>query len=98
MSPCVLRKNSRDRDSITSAGLKCSKNSCETSWAAKWIWSRNQFAESDCKGKSIRIEPLPSEKPARRIQDIIENAAAIERYLTQVAFEKLSATKRHVTR
>lgn len=42
--------------------------------------------ESASKEKSIRIEPLPSEKPGRRIQDIIDNAGAIERYLANVAF------------
>jgi hypothetical protein len=39
---------------------------------------------------------LPSEKPARRIQDIIDNAIAIERYVGRVAFAEFE--RDHKTR
>jgi uncharacterized protein with HEPN domain len=43
--------------------------------------SKSQCARSVSKQKSIGTAPLPSDKPARRLEDIIENAQAIQRYV-----------------
>ena len=43
--------------------------------------SRSRSRASACNAPSIGSGFLPSEKPARRLRDIIENAAAIERYV-----------------
>ena len=37
---------------------------------------------------------MPSEKPARRIQDIIDNAIAIEPYVGQVAFAEFERDRK----
>jgi hypothetical protein len=48
--------------------------------AARWMWSKSRCARSASKKRSIGTALLPSEKPARRLEDIIENAQAILRY------------------
>lgn len=46
------------------------------------------------KEKSIRIAPLPSERPAQRIEDLIENAAAIEGYIAGLEFAEFERDKK----
>jgi uncharacterized protein with HEPN domain len=53
--------------------------------------SKNLCANRAFKERSTGIAPLPSEKPARRLEDIIENALAIQHYVAGMdpaAFEK----------
>src|SRR5438132_1622703 len=42
--------------------------------------SKSPFEKSVFKKRSIRTASLPSEKPVRRLEDIVENAQAIRRY------------------
>src|ERR1022692_1870990 len=43
--------------------------------------SRSRCARSVSKQRSTGIAPLPSDRPARRLEDLVENAQAIRRYV-----------------
>ena len=42
--------------------------------------SKSRYARNVFKRKSTETAPLPSDKPALRLEDIIENVEAIQRY------------------
>src|SRR5664280_3781203 len=74
-----------------SAGWKTLSNIYPSCLAVKWMWSKSRCARSVFKKRSTRTAPLPSEKPARRLEDIVENAQAALRYTTgmdEVAFQR----------
>ena len=48
--------------------------------AARSTWSKNPCEENASSKRSTGTAHLPSEKAARRLEDIIENAQAILRY------------------
>ena len=68
---------------------------CPNFSAAKRTWPKSPCAKRASKRRSIGIAPLPSEKPARRLEDIIDNAQAIQRYIAGMdldAFKEDSKT------
>src|SRR5664280_1720842 len=71
----------------TSAGWKTLSNIYPNCSAVKWMWSKSRCARSVSRKRSTRTAPLPSEKPARRLEDIIENAQAILRYTAGMDLE-----------
>src|ERR1017187_453324 len=76
--------------STTSAGWKTWSNIYPNCSVVRWTWSRNRCAKSGSSKRSTGTAPLPSEKPARRLEDIVENAQAVLRYtagMDEVAFE-----------
>src|SRR5260221_275941 len=81
----------RGADLTISAGWKISSSTYPNCSAAVWTLLRSRSARSASKGRSIGIAPLPSEKPARRLEDIIENARAALQYtadMDEAAFER----------
>src|SRR5713101_4108602 len=73
------------------AGWKTLSNIYPGYWAAKWTWLKSRCARNSSKKRSIGTAPLPSVKPARRLQDIIENARAVLQYtagMDEAAFEE----------
>src|SRR5271165_7159863 len=74
---------------VISDAWKTSSYVCPNCSAAGLMWWKSRFARSDCKRRSTGTAPLPSEKPTRRLEDIIENAQAVLRYksgMDQAAF------------
>src|SRR6266567_3485457 len=95
MSWCVSARISQSPVWTISAAWTSSKNICQRFSAATWTWSKSRCAKSAFKKRSTGTAPLPSEKPVRRLEDIIENAQAILRYtagMDLTAFEEDSKT------
>src|ERR1035441_8150909 len=59
-----------------SAGWKTLSNIYPNCSVPRWTWSKSPSARSVSKKKLTGTAPLPSEKPARRLEDIVENAQA----------------------
>ena len=73
-------KTSQRGGSIISAAWNISKSASPIFSAARSTSSRSRCAKSAFKRKSTRTALLPSEKPIRRLGDIVENAQAILQY------------------
>src|ERR1035441_3922403 len=74
-----------------SAGWKTWSSFYPNCSGVRWTWSKSRSASSVSKKRSTGIAPLPSEKPARRLEDIVENAQAAIRYtagMDEAAFEE----------
>lgn len=52
------------------------------------MWLRNRSTKPVCSKKSTAIESVPSDKPIRRLLDIVENAAAIDAYTRDLGVQE----------
>src|SRR5258708_6475350 len=73
---CAWLGISRPLVSTTSAAWMISKTAYPKFSAARWASSKSRFAKSASKKRLTGIAPSPSEKPAHRLEDIIEKRAS----------------------
>jgi uncharacterized protein with HEPN domain len=88
-----LGKGFSEGGSTTSTNWSSYSAASDACFAAKWMCSRNPRTSANCRTKSTGTAPLPSNKPGRRVRDIIENAEAIPGYTAGMNFAAFQANR-----